>query len=115
MLVLWTIADDDGLARAIVDGTSEHTVATILTDRVVDRAAGHVPERLTKLGAIKALWDARGVVGDVRAAAGKGSIGGIVFTGHRAKQFIAEAEHQLGLTEASPLGLFARSPAGRTR
>lgn len=115
MLVLWTIVDDVGQARAIVDGTSEQTVATILTARVVDRAGEHVPERMTKLIAIKALWDARGVVGDARAVAGKGSVGGVVFTGHRTKQFIKQAEHQLGLAQTSPLGLLARARTGRTR
>jgi hypothetical protein len=115
MLVLWTIADDVEQARAIVDGTSERTVATILTDRLVDRTAERVPERLTKLSAIRALWDARGIVGDARAAAGKGSVGGVVFTGHRTKQFIKQAEQQLGLAEPSPLGPFARSRAERIR
>jgi hypothetical protein len=100
MLVLWAIVDDVGQARAVIDGTGDSTVGQILTDRVMDHAAPYVPERLTKLGAIKALWNARGLVGDARRAAGKGSVGGVVFAGHRTKRLIKQAERQLGVPGA---------------
>jgi hypothetical protein len=97
MLVLWTIGEDVAHARAIVEGTSGSTIAGIVGDRLAGRVGAHLPERVTPLSAVKALWSARGLVDDARGAAGNGSVGGVVFAGHRTKRLVKQVERQLGV------------------
>jgi len=104
MLVLWNISDDLNHAQAMVDGTSGTGAASILSNRVVERSRTRVPDRLTATSAIRALWDARGVAGEVRAVAGKRDVRGTVFAGRRVSSFIERAERQLGTTGAPPKG-----------
>ena len=91
MLVLWSATDSIDEAQAAIDGTGP-PVAVILGGELSER----VPERLTARTAVKALWQARGAVDDLRKGASS-ALGDVVFTGKRTKQLIARAERQLGV------------------
>jgi hypothetical protein len=75
-------------------------ITTVLSSRIAERSRTHLPDRLTATSAIRALWDARALAGEVRAIAGKRDIRGTVFAGHRAKRFIERVERQLSGTGA---------------
>jgi hypothetical protein len=97
MLVLWGILDGVDEAQAVMTGTGTQSLASIIAGHIHGGAAEHIPDKLTKRAAIQALWDARHLVDDARNAARAGSVGGVVFTGHRTKQIIKKAELQLGV------------------
>jgi hypothetical protein len=97
LLVLWSISESLDEAQAAIDATGQRTVGAMVADRLGEHARGRLPEKLTKREAAKALWEARGLIGDARHAAGTGSVGGVVFAGHRTKQLIKRAEAQLGV------------------
>jgi Asp-tRNA(Asn)/Glu-tRNA(Gln) amidotransferase C subunit len=97
MLVLWGILESVAEAEAVMMGTRTQTLASIIGGRMRGGVAEHIPDRLTKRTAIQVLSDARGVVADARKVAGTGSVGGVVFSGHRTKQVIKKAELQLGV------------------
>jgi hypothetical protein len=102
MLVMWAIIKPLGEAEAVMAGTGDRTIATIMADTLRGGAASHLPASSTKRAVAKALWDARALLGDARDAAGAGSVSGVAFAGHHAKQFIKKAEHQLGLLQQLP-------------
>lgn len=104
MLVLWGILDGIDEAKAVMTGAGSQSLASIIAGRIHGGAAEHVPDKLTKRAAIQALWDARHLMDDAREVAGTGSVGGVVFTGHRTKQLIKKAELQLGARHARELG-----------
>ena len=104
MLVLWGILDGVDEAKAVMTGAGTQSLASIVGERVHSGAAEHIPDKLTKRAAIQAVWDARHLVDDARNAARAGSVGGVVFTGHRTKQLIKKAELQLGVQHAPELG-----------
>lgn len=97
MLVLWGMLDDLDEAQAVMAGSGSRSLQSIIEGRVGASVAGRLPDEVTKRAAIKALWDARDLAGEVRKAAGAGSVGGVVFTGHRTKQLIKKAEAQFGV------------------
>jgi hypothetical protein len=96
MLVLWGIVENIDEAQAVMASTGAQSLAGIIAERVGSQVGDRLPEHLSKRAAVKALWEARDLVGDTRKAAGAGSVGGVVFTGHRTKQVIKKAELQLG-------------------
>ncbi len=102
MLVLWEISDDLSHAQALLDGTGETGVATVLSSRIAERSRTRLPDRLAATSAIRALWDARALAGEARAIVGKRDIRGTVFAGHRVKGFIEQAERQLSTAGALP-------------
>ena len=70
----------------------------LLTQRFSAAAAERMPETKTKTAAIKAIWKARGLAGDLREKAmGERNISGVFFAGKRVKEFIARAEAALGV------------------
>lgn len=62
-----------------------------------DGVVRYLPEKPTKSVALQTLWRARSLTEDARKIAGSGSVSGVVFTGHRTKQLIKQAERQLGV------------------
>jgi hypothetical protein len=97
MLVLWGIVDSFDEADVVMKGAGSRTLTSIVGSRVRSGVGDYLPADLTKRAAVQALWDARSLVGDVRGAAGEGTVRGVVFTGHRTKQLIKAAERQLGV------------------
>lgn len=97
MLVLWEIVEGIDEGKAVMTGASTQSLASIIGGRVEDGVVAHIPDRLTKRAAVRALADARHLVSDAREAAGDGSVRGVVFTGHRTKKLIKKAELQLGV------------------
>jgi hypothetical protein len=95
MLVLWGITDDLDAAQKAIAG--EPPVANILAGKLRERAGEQLPDKLTKRSVTKALWDVRGQLGDARKGATTGVVRTVVFTGHRTKKVIKEAEAQLGV------------------
>jgi hypothetical protein len=95
MLVLWEMLDDLDEAQAVMAGTGSHSLRSIVERRVTEGVGIQLPAELTKRAAVKALWDARDLAGEVRRVAGTGSVGGVVFTGHRTKRLIKKTEAQL--------------------
>ena len=97
MLVLWDITPDIATAEASILGTGP-SVQTLLTQRFSAAAAERMPETKTKTAAIKAIWKARGLAGDMREKVmGERNISGVFFAGKRVKEFIARAEAALGV------------------
>ncbi len=97
MLVLWNVTPDIGTAEASILGTGP-SVQALLTQRFTEAAAERMPETKTKTAAIKAIWNARGLAGDVRERVmGERNITGVMFAGKRVKAFIARAETALGV------------------
>lgn len=97
MLVLWDVARDLTTAEAAILGTGP-SVTTLLNQRFVAAAAEQMPDERTKTAAIKALWKARGLAGEVRErVVGERNVAGLVFAGRRVKEFIARAETALGV------------------
>jgi hypothetical protein len=97
MLVLWNVTPDVDTAQASILGTGP-SVQALLTRRFTEAAAERMPETKTKTAAIKAIWNARGLAGDVRERViGERNITGVVFAGKRVKAFIARAEAALGV------------------
>lgn len=97
MLVLWEILDDLDDAQAVMAGTGSRSLRSIIEERVGASIAERLPEEPTKRAAIKALWDARDLAGEIRKAASGESLGGVLFAGHRTKRLIKKAEAQLGV------------------
>jgi hypothetical protein len=98
LLVLWRIVETPEDARRSMAG--DPPVATILARKLRDRLGEQLPEKLTKTSIVKALWDARAALDDVRkgSASNKGAVRTVVFTGHRTKKLIKKTEAQLGVT-----------------
>ena len=101
MLVLWEIVDSLDEANRVMNGAGSRTLTSILGSRMQSGVGDYLPEELTKRATVRAIWDARSLVGDVRKAAGKGSVTGVVFTGHQTKQLIKAAERQLGVNQVT--------------
>jgi hypothetical protein len=97
MLLLWSITESLDEAQATIDGSGSRTISDYLTVKFRDHAREYLPSKQTKRSAIRALWKARGIAGDVRDAAGAGAVGTAVFPGRRTKQVIERAELQLGV------------------
>jgi hypothetical protein len=97
MLVLWSLTDTLDEAQAAIDGTSEQSIADILAERLRASAGGRLPENLTKASAVKAIWDTRGLVGDVRRSASTRALGPVLFPGWHAKRVIKRVERHFGL------------------
>jgi hypothetical protein len=100
MLVLWNLTESLGQAEAIMAGAGTQSLGSIVTGRIRGGVTAHLPDKPTKRAAIQALWGMRHVVDDARAVAA-GSVGGVVFTGHRTKQIIEKIELQLGIRQGS--------------
>ncbi len=97
MLVLWDITADVATAEASILGTGP-SVQALLTGRFSAAAAERMPETKTKKAAIKAIWNARGLAGDMRERVmGERDITAVMFAGKRVKEFIARAEAALGV------------------
>ncbi len=97
MLVLWNIAPDVGVAEAAIRGTGP-SVSALLSARLGVEVASRMPDEHTRTAVVKAIWNARGVAGDVtERVVGKRNITGTMFAGKRVKQFIARAEAALGV------------------
>lgn len=99
MLVLWGISDDHPAALEAMAG--DPPVTRILAGRLRDQLNETMPDQLTKWSMTKALWDARGAVGDARKGATTRAVGTVVLTGHRTKKVIRNAEAQLGVAKAA--------------
>ena len=85
MLVLWNVTPDIGTAEASILGTGP-SVQALLTQRFTEAAAEKMPETKTKSAAIKAIWNARGLAGDVRERVmGERNITGVMFAGKRVR------------------------------
>jgi hypothetical protein len=97
MLVLWGILDGIDEAEAVMQGTGTQSLTSIIGGRLHDGVADHIPDKLTKRTAVQVLSDARHLVDGARKEVGAGSIRGVVFTGHRTKHLIKQAERQLGV------------------
>jgi hypothetical protein len=97
MLVLWSVADDFEQALGAVRGDDDHGVAGLIAARLRRYAEPVLPERLTTRGAIKALWRARSLAGDVREAATAAPVRSVLLPGKPTHDYIERAEHQLGL------------------
>jgi hypothetical protein len=91
MLVLWEITDEHQVALEAVRG--DPPLSRLLGTRLWERAEERLPERLTKGSLTKALWNVRGAATDAR----KDVVKTALFTGHRTKKVIREAEAQLGV------------------
>ena len=97
MLVLWNIAPDLAVAEDAMHGTGL-SVATLLSKRLGEDVASRMPDERTRTAVVKAIWNARGVAGDVRERVmGKRNITGTMFAGKRVKELIARAEAGLGV------------------
>ena len=97
MLLLWSITESLDEAQATIDGSGPRSISDHLSLRLREHAKEYLPKKQTKRSAIRALWKARGIAGDVRDAAGAGAVGTAFFPGKRTKQVIARAELQLGV------------------
>jgi hypothetical protein len=98
MLVLWNIAPDVAVAHAAMLGTGP-SVSALLSQRLGVEVASRMPDETSRTAVVKAIWNARGVAGDVREKVmGKRNITGTMFAGKRVKELIARAEAQLGVT-----------------
>jgi hypothetical protein len=95
MLVLWGIVETPTEAQKVIEG--EPPLAGILAGKLRDRVGEHLPEKLTKRAAIKALWDARRALEDARKASPSGAVRSVVLTGFHTKKVIKKAEAQLGV------------------
>jgi hypothetical protein len=103
MLVLWGVADSFADATGAMNDATGLSIAGLLHRRLVLGAGGDydgdaTPEKMSKLEAVKALWNARDALGDARDDARKGALSTIVFTGKHTKELIERAEFQLGVT-----------------
>jgi hypothetical protein len=99
MLVMWGIVDGIDEATSIMSSEGEQSLAEVIGRRVHEQGVHHLPDEPTKSAVLQVLWRARSLPGEVgRTGAGAtGRIGGVVFTGHRTKQLIGQAERQLGV------------------
>jgi hypothetical protein len=97
MLVLWNIAPDVAVAEASIHGTGP-SVSALLSQRLGEHVAARMPDERTRTAVVKAIWNARGIAGDVsERVVGKRNITGTMFAGKRVKEFIARAEAVLGV------------------
>jgi hypothetical protein len=97
MLVLWQLLDDLGEAQAVVAGTGTRSLRFIVGERVGAGLKERLPEEPTRRAAVKALWDARSLAGEVRKGSVIGNVAGTVLTGPQTKRLIRKAEAQLGV------------------
>jgi hypothetical protein len=110
MLTLWGIVPDLAEAHAIMRSEAPQTLGAMLGKRVRSSADKYIPDASDRKAAVVALYNARNILGDGKAAVGAGkaamgggSVKGVVFAGHRTKQVITASELQLSLL-ASPHG-----------
>jgi hypothetical protein len=94
MLVLWSVTDDFGVARAAIQTKS---VTALIALRLRERVGDVVPERWSKRAVIALLWRVRGLAVDTRGLGASSVVGTVVRPGRGAKQFIKRAELQLGV------------------
>jgi hypothetical protein len=106
MLVLWHVTEHVDEALSAVRGRDERGVAALVAARLRQHADAQMPDTLDKRGVIKALWQARGLVGDIRRGATTRPVKAVISPGKPAKQFVERAERQLGLRPpTSPFAL----------
>ena len=102
VLALWGICESPAEARQALGG--DPPLAELLGTKLSSRVSAGLPAEASPKAVTKALWGARSALDDVRGGKRKGSVRAVLFTGHRTKGLLKEAERQLDAEAAEDRG-----------
>lgn len=98
VLVLWSITPTMAEGEAAIAGTDGRSVEDALGAALTREANERLPERWTPWSVIKAMWQMRSLIDDVREGGKSGVVKPVVFTGRHTKRVIERVERQLAVS-----------------